>query len=58
MEEFDLPTEYNVNLSLDAQMKYSKEGAVILLDLLEKYKIKATFFCTAAFALNAREIIW
>ena len=57
MEEFDLPSEHNVNLPLDEQMEYSKEGSVIVLDLLEKYQIKATFFCTAVFALNARELI-
>lgn len=57
MEEFDLPMEHGVYLSLDEQMKYSNEGAELILDLLEKYKIKATFFCTAIFALNARELI-
>jgi peptidoglycan/xylan/chitin deacetylase (PgdA/CDA1 family) len=57
LEEFDLPLEYHVNLSLDEQIEYSKEGTRFILDLLGKYQIKATFFCTAVFAINARELI-
>lgn len=56
-EEFDLPLEHHVNISLDEQMVYSEEGAGIILDLLKKYQIKATFFCTAIFAIHARELI-
>lgn len=57
MEEFDLPLEHNVNLSIEEQMEYSKGGSRIILDLLEKYQIKATFFCTAVFAINARDLV-
>jgi peptidoglycan/xylan/chitin deacetylase (PgdA/CDA1 family) len=57
LEEFDLPLEHHVNISLEEQMKYSKEGTRILLDLLKKYQIKVTFFCTAVFAINAKEIV-
>ncbi len=57
IEEFDLPLEHHVNLSLDEQMEYSKEGTRIILDFLGKYQIKATFFCTAVFAIHARELV-
>ncbi len=57
IEEFDLPLEHHVNLSLDEQMEYSKEGTKIILDFLGKYQIKATFFCTAVFAIHARELV-
>lgn len=58
IEEFDLPLEYHVDLSLESQIKYSQEGISIILDLLKKYQIKATFFCTALFAINSRELIF
>ena len=57
LEEFDLPLEHNVNISFEEQIDYSKEGTRIILDLLKKYQIKATFFCTAVFAIHARELI-
>lgn len=57
IEEFDLPSEHKVNISLEEQIEYSKEGTRIILDLLEKYEIKCTFFCTAVFAIHAEELI-
>jgi peptidoglycan/xylan/chitin deacetylase (PgdA/CDA1 family) len=57
IEEFDLPSEHNVALPLEEQIMYSKEGTRIILDLLEKYQLKATFFCTAVFALHARGLV-
>jgi peptidoglycan/xylan/chitin deacetylase (PgdA/CDA1 family) len=57
IEEFDLPLEHHVNLTLEEQIEYSKEGTSIILDLLEKYHLKATFFCTAVFAKHARELV-
>jgi peptidoglycan/xylan/chitin deacetylase (PgdA/CDA1 family) len=57
IEEFDLPLEHSVDLSFEKQIEYSKEGTRIILELLKKYQVKATFFCTAIFAINARELI-
>ncbi|MCL4483419.1 MAG: polysaccharide deacetylase family protein [Bacteroidetes bacterium] len=58
IEEFDLPLEQGVNLSLEEQIEHSKEGTRIILDLLEKHQINATFFCTAVFATHAGELIY
>lgn len=57
IEEFDMPTEYNKTISFDDQISISIEGTTIILDLLQKHNIKATFFSTATFAINAPEII-
>ena len=57
IEEFDMPFEYNKNISFDDQISISKTGTTIILDLLKLYNITATFFSTATFAINARDII-
>jgi hypothetical protein len=57
LEEFDLPLEHHVNISSEEQLTYSLEGSRIILDLIEEYQIKATFFCTAVFAKHAKDLI-
>ena len=57
IEEFDMPFEYGKEISFNEQMKISIEGSKIILDILEKFNIKATFFSTATFAINAPDII-
>jgi peptidoglycan/xylan/chitin deacetylase (PgdA/CDA1 family) len=57
IEEFDMPFEYNKTISFEDQMSISIQGTIIILDLLKKHNIKATFFSTATFAINARSII-
>jgi peptidoglycan/xylan/chitin deacetylase (PgdA/CDA1 family) len=57
VEEFDIPIEKGYNIPLSEQVKYSAEGLNIVIKLLRKYHIKATFFCTTNFALNANHII-
>ena len=57
IEEFDMPFEYNKTISFDDQMSISISGTTIILDLLEKHNIKATFFSTATFAIHAQKII-
>ena len=56
-EECDLPRESGVDFSLEEGMKLSREGAVAVLDLLDRLGVKATFFCTLNFAENAPEIM-
>lgn len=56
-EECDLPRESGVDFSLEEGMKISSEGASLVLDLLERYQVRATFFCTLNFARNAPEIM-
>jgi peptidoglycan/xylan/chitin deacetylase (PgdA/CDA1 family) len=53
IEEFDMPFEYGKDISFTDQMSISITGTNIILDLLKKHKVKATFFSTAVFAINA-----
>ena len=57
VEEFDMPFEYGKTIDFQDQINISKEGTVIILDLLKKHGVSATFFCTATFAKNAPELI-
>ena len=57
IEEFDMPFEYGRTISFDDQIKISIEGTSVILDLLQKHQIKATFFSTVVFAENAPNII-
>ena len=57
IEEFDLPLEYNLNISEKEQFESSFKGLQKILLLLEKYDIQATFFVTANFAQKYPQII-
>ena len=57
IEEFDMPFEYGKTISFDDQINISRAGTIIILDLLKKHVVTATFFCTATFAKNAPDII-
>jgi len=57
IEEFDMPFEYQKNISFEDQISISITGTNIILDLLKKNSLKATFFSTVIFARNAPEII-
>lgn len=57
IEEFDLPLEYGLSLSWEEQIRISSEGCRKILSCLSRYKVKATFFCTARFAENTPELI-
>jgi len=50
VEEFDLPNEFNNSISLDEQLRVSTSGLLKVIEILNKYNIKATFFVTAIFA--------
>ncbi|WP_329903509.1 polysaccharide deacetylase family protein [Porphyromonas pogonae] len=56
-EEFDVPLEHSVDLSMPEQMKISGIGLGRILDVLEKEKVTATFFCTANFASNSPDLM-
>ena len=49
-EEFDLPRESGVDISIDESIRVSEIGTNIILDILNKESVKATFFCTTTFA--------
>ncbi|MBQ2652598.1 MAG: polysaccharide deacetylase family protein [Methanobrevibacter sp.] len=57
IEEFDGPREHGVDYSLEEGMKVSTEGTNIILDILKSRNVRATFFCTGNFALNAPDVI-
>ena len=52
-EEFDLPRESGVDISIHESMKVSETGTNIVLDVLKSENVKATFFCTSTFAERA-----
>src|SRR5438874_586012 len=57
IEEFDMPFEYQKDISFEDQMQIAIQGTKTILSLLSKHQVKATFFCTATFAINAPEIM-
>lgn len=57
IEEFDVPREHGVDISLEKGMEVSIEGTSRILDVLKRNHVKATFFCTGNFANNASDII-
>ncbi len=50
LEEFDIPLEFGQEVSDSDQMNISIEGLQRILPVLEKLKIRATFFTTGNFA--------
>ena len=57
IEEFDLPQEYNCDISPDNKFEISRRGTETILDLLSSDGVKATFFVTGKFALRYPELI-
>ncbi len=57
IEEFDTPLEYKAAIPWEEQMRLSRQGTRNVLDLLARQQIKATFFCTANFAIHSPELI-
>lgn len=57
IEEFEMPREYGDPISFDEQIKVSSEGTIKILNLLKEHNIKATFYTTANFAQNAKNIV-
>lgn len=57
IEEFDMPLEYEGQISFDKQIEISRQGLISILDLLKKHNAKATFFSTVVFAENNQDLI-
>src|SRR5687768_2868744 len=57
VEEFDMPMEYGGQLGLEEQLAISTRGLTQLIELLRKYNIKCTFYCTAQYALHRKELL-
>lgn len=56
-EEFDVPREHGVDYTLKEGMEVSIYGTNLILDILKRNNVKATFFCTGNFAKNAKEVM-
>lgn len=57
VEEFDMPLEYQGKIDFSEQIKISRDGLMSILDILKKYRAKATFFATVVFAENNKDLI-
>lgn len=57
IEEFDLPEEHGYKVSIEKQIAVSKKGTQAILSCLKKHQIRATFFCTANFAIHEPDLI-
>jgi peptidoglycan/xylan/chitin deacetylase (PgdA/CDA1 family) len=57
VEEFDLPNEYENHIGSNEQISVSTSGLLKVLELLDKYDIRATFFVTAVFAEQNPQLI-
>lgn len=57
IEEFDMPFEYQGEISFDDQIIISRHGLENILALLKKHDAKATFFSTVVFAENNKDLI-
>lgn len=57
VEEFDLPLEYGQAVSEEEQLKVGYRGLQETMNVLEKFRIEATFFTTAHFASHYREAV-
>jgi peptidoglycan/xylan/chitin deacetylase (PgdA/CDA1 family) len=57
LEEFDLPLEYGLFLSVNEQMSITNQGLIKVNHLLDEYNIKATFFITSTYARANPSII-
>ena len=56
-EEFDVPREHGVDITLGEAMKISVAGTTRILDTLRGRGVKATFFCTSNFVENAPDVM-
>jgi peptidoglycan/xylan/chitin deacetylase (PgdA/CDA1 family) len=53
LEEFDLPLEYGVGVAISDQIAIAEDGLYQLMDTLDRFQIKATFYTTVRFAVHA-----
>ena len=56
-EEFDLPRENGIELSLEEAVSISVQGISTVLNILEANGVQATFFCTTNFATHAHSSV-
>ena len=57
VEEFDMPWEYGKFLTFEEQISISTMGTSLVLGILSDADVKATFYCTANYAIQRPGII-
>ena len=57
LEEFDMPKEHGIKISKKEEYDVSKKGLINLIKILDKHKIKTTFFTTTDFAKSNPSLI-
>lgn len=57
VEEFDLPLEYGHAIPMVDQMRATAEGLEIVLALVDRVGVTATFFTTACFAVRHPDLV-
>ena len=57
IEEFDLPTEFGVEISRDEMFSIAGEGTRRILRIVNDRRARTTFFVTAAFAMEFPDIV-
>jgi peptidoglycan/xylan/chitin deacetylase (PgdA/CDA1 family) len=57
VEEFDIPTEYGIDIPEEKQFSTSLSGLQTILKLLDTFDIKVTMFTTCTFALKYQDLI-
>lgn len=57
IEEFDVPQEGGVQIPFSEQIEVSSLGTIAILEILARYEIRATFFCTATYAIARPDVI-
>ena len=50
VEECDIPTEYGYDLPLEEQLSVSRKGVESFMNLMDRYEIPVTIFCTGVYA--------
>jgi peptidoglycan/xylan/chitin deacetylase (PgdA/CDA1 family) len=56
VEQFDIPTEYGIQIDVEKQFEIGRAGLATVLELLDKHDVPATFFITAEFALRYQRL--
>lgn len=57
VEQFDIPTEYGIEIDVEKQFEIGRAGLATVLELLDKHDAPATFFITAEFAQRYTRLV-
>ena len=57
VEQFDIPTEYGIEIDVEKQFEIGRAGLATVLELLDRHEAPATFFITAEFAQRYTRLV-